>query len=163
MSADDVRSSARTSVDSLRADARRNRERILAAAGTSFAEHGAGASLEQIARRAGVGSATLHRHFPSRQTLLEAVFRERVATLCAAAAELQETTDPGPALITWLQAVGAHAVSNRGLAASLMSGARDSDPTLGATCHALIIEAGDALLVRARRAGQFLKIGRAHV
>ena len=60
----------------LRADARRNYERILAAAQQAFAAHGADASLEGIARQAGVGSATLHRHFPSRHALLDAVFHE---------------------------------------------------------------------------------------
>ena len=137
---------------SMRADARRNRDRILAAAGTAIAEHGAEASLEEIARHAGVGSATLHRHFPSRQALLEAVFRDRVETLCAKARDLADSPDPGSALVTWLRAVGAHAASNRGLAASLMRGARDGDPALGTTCHTMIIDSGGELLTRARQA-----------
>jgi AcrR family transcriptional regulator len=62
-----------------RADARRNYDRILEAAAAEVARRGADASLEEIARRAGVGSATLHRHFPSRWGLLQAVFQERVA------------------------------------------------------------------------------------
>lgn len=136
----------------MRADARRNRDRIVAAAGTAVARHGAEASLEEIARHAGVGSATLHRHFPSRQALLEAVFRDRVEALCARARELAAEPDPGAALISWLRAVGAHAVSNRGLGASLMRGTPDGDPTLGETCHTMIVSAGDALLVRARDA-----------
>jgi AcrR family transcriptional regulator len=136
----------------MRADARRNHDRILAAAGTAIAQHGAEASLEEIARHAGVGSATLHRHFPSRQALLEAVFRDKVETLCAKARDLTAAADPGHALVTWLRAVGAHAASNRGLAASLMRGARDGDPTLGPTCHTLIVNAGDKLLERARQA-----------
>lgn len=78
----------RTSKRPLRADAQRNYDRILAAAGAAVAAHGTDASLEEIAREAGVGSATLHRHFPSRQALLEAVFRDRVETLCAKAADL---------------------------------------------------------------------------
>jgi AcrR family transcriptional regulator len=135
----------------MRADARRNYDRILTAAGTAIAQDGAEASLEEIARHAGVGSATLHRHFPSRQALLEAVFRDRVETLCAKARDLATAPDPGPALITWLRAVGAHATSNRGLAASLMRGARDGDPTLGTTCHTMIVDAGDELLTRAHQ------------
>ncbi len=131
----------------LRADARLNYDRIVAAAGALIAEHGADASLEEIARRARVGSATLHRHFPSRQVLLEAVFKDRVEALCAKARDLLAELDPGEALFTWLRAVGAHAVANRGLGASLMHG---GDPTLGNTCHAMIISAGDALLARAR-------------
>ncbi|MCX5409785.1 TetR/AcrR family transcriptional regulator [Streptomyces sp. NBC_00335] len=133
----------------LRADARRNVEKIMAAAGALIAEHGAEASLEEVARRAGVGSATLHRHFPSRHELLEAVFKDRVAVLCAKADELLAEGDPGQALSTWLHAVGAHAVANRGLGASLM---RDGDPALGETCHGMITTAGDALLARAQAA-----------
>ncbi|GII05692.1 TetR family transcriptional regulator [Planobispora takensis] len=136
----------------MRADARRNYERILAAAADAVAEYGAEASLEEIARRAGVGSATLHRHFPSRQLLLEAVFRDKVEVLCATAGDLAADPDPAHALTSWLRAVAAHAVSNRGLAASLMRGVRDGDPALGATCHAMIVDAGTGLLVRARRA-----------
>ncbi|MFG2873604.1 TetR/AcrR family transcriptional regulator [Streptomyces sp. NPDC048337] len=134
----------------MRADARRNLEKIVAAAGALIAEHGADASLEEVARRAGVGSATLHRHFPSRQALLEAVFKDRVEALCATADDLLAEPDPGQALSTWLRAVAAHAVANRGLGASLM---RDADPALGETCHDMITAAGDALLSRARGAG----------
>ncbi|MFB7355728.1 TetR/AcrR family transcriptional regulator [Streptomyces gardneri] len=133
----------------MRADARRNLERIVAAAGELIAEHGADASLEEVARRAGVGSATLHRHFPSRQALLEAVFKDRVEALCARAGDLLAEPDAGQALSTWLRAVGAHAVANRGLGTSLM---RDADPSLGETCHDMITSAGDALLTRARAA-----------
>ncbi|MFI9240758.1 TetR/AcrR family transcriptional regulator [Streptomyces sp. NPDC053079] len=133
----------------MRADARRNVEKIVAAAGDLIAEHGADASLEEVARRAGVGSATLHRHFPSRQALLEAVFKDRVEALCAKAGDLLAEPDPGQALSTWLHAVGAHAVANRGLGASLT---RDADPALGETCHDMITNAGDALLARARAA-----------
>ncbi|WP_231619246.1 TetR/AcrR family transcriptional regulator [Nonomuraea sp. SBT364] len=135
----------------LRADARRNADRIVAAAGALIAERGADASLEEIARRAGVGSATLHRHFPARQALLEAVFKDRVEALCAKAGDLLAAADPGEALLAWLRAVGAHAVANRGLGASLMRGG--GDPALGGTCHDLITGAGEKLLVRARAAG----------
>lgn len=134
----------------MRADARRNVEKIVAAAGALIAEHGADASLEEVARRAGVGSATLHRHFPSRQALLEAVFADRVEALCTKAGKLLAEPDPGEALFTWLRAVGAHAVANRGLGASLMRGG--GDPTLGGTCHDMVTTAGDALLARARAA-----------
>ncbi|MEU9714883.1 helix-turn-helix domain-containing protein [Streptomyces sp. NPDC047976] len=133
----------------MRADARRNVEKIVAAAGALISEHGADASLEEVARRAGVGSATLHRHFPSRQALLEAVFKGRVEVLCAKAGDLLAEPDPGNALSTWLRAVAAHAVANRGLGASLM---RDADPALGETCHDMITNAGDTLLTRAREA-----------
>ncbi|ABW10909.1 regulatory protein TetR [Parafrankia sp. EAN1pec] len=134
----------------LRADARRNYNLILDAAGSAVAQHGAEASLEDIARRAGVGSATLHRHFPSRHALLEAVFRDRVEALCAAARDLAADLDPERALVAWLRAVAVHIASNRGLAASLIHGARD--PALDTTCHALVVNAGEALLANARRA-----------
>jgi AcrR family transcriptional regulator len=87
----------------MRADAQRNYDRILAAAGAAIARDGADASLEKIARRAGVGSATLHRHFPSRQALLEAVFRAKVEALCHKARSLTTDPDPGVALVTWLR------------------------------------------------------------
>jgi AcrR family transcriptional regulator len=137
----------------MRADARRSRDRILAAAGAAIARDGAGASLEEIARQAGVGSATLHRHFPSRQSLLESVFRGRVEALCAKAGDFAAEFDPATALFTWLRAVGTHAAANRGLASSLMRSARDGDgdPTLGTTCHTMIINAGRALLDEAVR------------
>ncbi|WP_457032537.1 TetR/AcrR family transcriptional regulator [Kitasatospora sp. P5_F3] len=135
----------------LRADARRNHDRILAVAGAAVAEHGTEASLEEIARHAGVGSATLHRHFPSRQALLEAVFRDRVETLCAKATELAAGSEPGDALVSWLHAVGAHAATNRGLGAALMPGTGAGDPTLGETCHAMIVNAGGELLVQAQQ------------
>src|SRR5258708_8143497 len=73
----------------MRADARRNYERLLSAAAAAFAEHGADdVSLEEIARRAGVGIGTLYRHFPTRQALLEAVYRDHVEALLARAAAL---------------------------------------------------------------------------
>ncbi len=136
----------------MRADARRNYERILAAAGAAIAQHGVEASLEEIARHARVGSATLHRHFPSRQALLEAVFKDRVETLCAKARDLAAEPDPEAALVTWLHAVGAHAVTNKGLGAALMPGVGDGGPTLGDTCHTLIVNAGGELLARAHHA-----------
>ncbi|NUR93089.1 MAG: TetR/AcrR family transcriptional regulator, partial [Nonomuraea sp.] len=137
----------------MRADARRNRERIVAAAETVVAEHGAEASLEEVARRAGVGSATLHRHFPTRQSLLEAVFMGRVDALCARGRELLPDPDPGAALVTWLRAVATHSVVNRGLGVSLMREAGGAAAPLGRTCHALITGAGDELLARAHAVG----------
>jgi AcrR family transcriptional regulator len=133
----------------MRADARRNYDRLLVVANAVIADQGAEASLEEIARRAGVGSATLHRHFPSRFALLEAVFRGRVEALCAKAADLLTDSSPGSALVTWLRAVVAHAASNRGLGAALMMGAHNAE--LGSSCHAMILAAGEKLLVRAQQ------------
>jgi AcrR family transcriptional regulator len=134
----------------MRADARRNVGRIVSAAEALIAERGAEASLEEIARRAGVGSATLHRHFPTRWALLEAVFKDRVAALCAQADALVTAADPGEALFTWLRAVGVHAAANRGLSTSLTR--HGGDPTLGGTCHDMVVNAGAQLLTRAQAA-----------
>src|SRR5918997_3877226 len=89
----------------LRADARRNYERLLTAARAAFDEHGADASLDGIARRAGVGIGTLYRHFPTRSDLLAAVLRDEIEALSAAAERLLTSQAPGDALINWLRAV----------------------------------------------------------
>src|SRR3954470_10021558 len=103
-----------------RADARRNYARLLAVAATAVAEHGAAASLEQIARTAGVGSATVRRHFPTRRALLEAVSRKQMEALCAHAQDLTDKSDSRSALLEWLSDVVAYSVSARGLAAALV-------------------------------------------
>src|ERR1700729_4527354 len=92
----------------MRADARRNYDRLLSAAAAAFAEHGADdASLEEIARRAGVGIGTLYRHFPTRQALLEAVYRDQVDGMRAKADELLASDSPSGALAEWLHALSA--------------------------------------------------------
>src|SRR5713226_8945397 len=85
-----------------RADAQRNAERLLAAAREVFAEQGPDAALEEIARRAGVGIGTLYRHYPNRDALVEAVFRDRVEAAKARADALMTSTTPGEALTEWL-------------------------------------------------------------
>src|SRR6184192_3929854 len=82
----------------MRADARRNYERLVAAAADAFAAHGTEASLEDIARRAGVGIGTLYRHFPTREALLEALLRSRFEEMQRRAAELSASAAPGEAL-----------------------------------------------------------------
>ncbi|GAA0838092.1 hypothetical protein ACFQVD_09100 [Streptosporangium amethystogenes subsp. fukuiense] len=84
--------------------------------------------------------------------MLEAVFRDRVEALRTTAADLATDPDPGHALTAWLRAVTRHAVSNRGLAASLMHGPQDSASTPGVSCHTMITNAGADLLARARHA-----------
>ncbi len=138
----------------LRADARRNRERILTTAQEAFAVHGAGASLEEIARRAGVGSATLHRHFPSRRSLLEAVFHDRVEALCAKARQHARESEPGTALFSWLRDFNAYAATCRGLAASLAHDDRDAEPVRrNEGCTTMIADAAGELLRRAQLSG----------
>src|SRR3954454_23845757 len=85
-----------------RADARRNYEKLLAAAAEAFTERGTDASLEDIARRAGVGIGTLYRPFPTRQALLEAVYIDEVEEISAKAGELGHL-EPWEALVTWLR------------------------------------------------------------
>jgi AcrR family transcriptional regulator len=132
-----------------RADARRNRDKLVAAAREVIAESGAEASLEEIARRAGVGSATLHRHFRGRAELLEAVLRDRVRALCARAEDLLAAPRAGTALVTWLHDVVAHAAAARGLGPALAGyqAAPEFSP------HAMIRESARQLLARAHREG----------
>ena len=85
-----------------RADAQRNRVRLLETAKAAFAEKGPGASLDEIARTAGVGAGTLYRHFPTRDALIEAVYRNETEQLVAAATRLAETYPPTGALREWL-------------------------------------------------------------
>ena len=132
-----------------RADALRNRARLVAAASAVIAESGAEASLEEVARRAGVGSATLHRHFPTRAGLLEAVLRDRVRALCDRAEALLTAPDAGVALMTWLRAVVTHAATVRGLGPALTG--YKPDPEFSP--HTMITEAARQLLTRAHREG----------
>ncbi|MGZ3145824.1 TetR/AcrR family transcriptional regulator [Lentzea chajnantorensis] len=133
-------------VENQRADARRNHERILAVAEQEVAAHGASASLEQIARVAGVGSATVRRHFPTRQALLEAVSWHRVQALCDRARELTGTGDSRDALLAWLTEVVAYCVTARGLATAL---AYEGDPVHGNSCAGALEEAAEPLLRKA--------------
>lgn len=137
----------------MRADARANYERLLAQARLAFAEHGTGASLEEIARQAGVGTGTFYRHFPSREALLEAVLHDRFDRLTAQAHELSATAAPGPALVAWLREFVEFAGAYRGLTAALMQTLRDTSTELHAACEAMR-EAGSALLASAQRAGK---------
>jgi AcrR family transcriptional regulator len=135
-----------------RADARRNRERVLVAARDVFATAGPDASLEEIARRAEVGIGTLYRHFPTRQALLEAVFSDSVTELCGRADELLAGDTPFDALRTWLRAQLAHATTYGSLAASAMLTSLDrADGT--SSCEAMRRSA-DSLLRRAQAAGE---------
>jgi AcrR family transcriptional regulator len=86
----------------LRADARRNEDRLLVAAAVAFANDGANASVRDIARAAGVGIGTLYRRFPSKELLIEATYQHEVQSLCAAAPELAESLAPAEALREWM-------------------------------------------------------------
>ncbi len=136
-----------------RADARRNYERILAVAEAEVARHGADASLEKIARVAGVGSATVRRHFPGRFALLEAVSRERVGKLSAYAHALAEAPDPRHALILWLREVLDYCIVARGLAAVLAYNGADNESLYENSCATSLEDAAAPLLARAQEAG----------
>ena len=103
----------------LRADAQRNRDRLVEVAASVFAERGIDASLEEIARRAGVGIGTLYRHFPTREHLVEVVYRREVEALCAAAGELAARHPSDVALEEWMRRFVDYIATKRGLATSL--------------------------------------------
>ena len=103
----------------LRADARRNRDKLIAIAAAAFAEHGVDASLEEIARRAGVGIGTLYRHFPTREHLVEVLYRREVAALCAAADDLAHHHSADVALAEWMHRFVGYIATKRGMANSL--------------------------------------------
>jgi len=136
----------------MRADARRNYERLLAEAEVGFRERGTEASLEEIARRAGVSIGTLYGHFPTRQALLEAMLREHIDRLVATADELLTHPSPGEALAQWAHATATQMSPYRGLATSLLHGLKDEDSALYRACQQMTA-AGERLLERARAAG----------
>lgn len=137
----------------MRADARRNRDSLLAAALATFTESGADdTSLEQIARRAGVGIGTLYRHFPSRQALLEAVYRDQVEALCTQAGELLAVDSPRDALVTWLRAMVEFGTTKHNLTAALTADYGKDVPVFSG-CRDDLIAAATALLSRAQQAG----------
>jgi AcrR family transcriptional regulator len=134
-----------------RADAQRNAQRLIAAARAAFASHGPNASLDDIARDAGVGAGTLYRHFPTRLALFEAVYRDNVERLCADGERLAATDAPAEALVTWLKGFVTVVSEKRGLAAALTEEGRVSE--VFAECHTMINATGGLLLDRAKAAG----------
>ncbi|MGW7271460.1 TetR/AcrR family transcriptional regulator [Streptomyces sp. NPDC054864] len=139
-----------------RADALRNRERIVAAAREAYAEAGPEASLNEIARRSGVGPGTLYRHFPSRAALLTAVLKDRIDALCGRAEELiaaTSTHSADEALDDWLRAFLAHARVHHGLGGALMVEELGAPDGLGFDCHQRIRDTATSLLTRAQTEG----------
>ncbi len=111
-----------TAVRPLRADAARNRARILEAATAAFDEQGTDASLEDIARTAGVGVGTLYRHFPTRLDLIAAVYRSSLDAFVARADELLTRLPAGEALDTWVLGFVGYVIRKRGMASALKAG-----------------------------------------
>lgn len=134
-----------------RADARRNYEKLVAAARAEFAEEGTGATLEDVARRAEVGIGTLYRHFPTRQDLLEAVYLDEVRAICDSA-EKYAGEPPLEALTGWLHEFVGFAATKRALAEELFAYV-DRDSPVFNSCANAIYGAGEDLLRRAQEAG----------
>jgi AcrR family transcriptional regulator len=134
-----------------RADARRNYDKVIAAARSAFTEIGAETSLEGIARRAGVGIGTLYRHFPNRQALLEAVYVEEVERLAASVSELADL-GPWEALATWLEGFVEYMATKQALASELLDNVGPGAPLFTA-CRGCLYAAGGPLLERAQAAG----------
>lgn len=134
----------------LRADARQNYERLIAAAAAAIGELGANVSLEEVAKRAGVGIGTLYRHFPNRQMLLEAVYRDQVNENCARGRELSATKPPAEALSLWLHELLTYNLTMRGLKEALMAG--EVSPQTS-ECKLNMHAVGDELLARAKEVG----------
>jgi AcrR family transcriptional regulator len=132
----------------MRADARRNREILLAAAAEVYAERGVEASLEEVARRAGVGIGTLYRHFPTRDELNEAVYRREVERLCGGVQELIDENPADVALAIWMRRFAGYVATKKGMAQALKS-VLGADNELFSYSRRRINEAIDALVANA--------------
>ncbi|MBW9114031.1 TetR/AcrR family transcriptional regulator [Rhizobium cauense] len=136
----------------LRADARRNRDKLAEVAAAAFSETGVETSLEDIARRAGVGIGTLYRHFPSREHLVEVVYRRELESLAAAARELAASHPPDVALEEWMRRFVGYIAAKRGMATSLKI-LMDSNASLFAEGSGILRGAAEELLSTAAAQG----------
>jgi AcrR family transcriptional regulator len=135
-----------------RADAARNYDLLVTAAREAFAEHGTDTSLEEIARRAGVGIGTLYRRFPNRTALLEAVYVDEIQSVCDRAYGFAEKLEPFEALAAWLRSFVGYGVSKKSLAGELTA-ALGKDSPFFQSCKVNVQEAGELLLSKAKAAG----------
>jgi AcrR family transcriptional regulator len=133
-----------------RADAKRNRDKILAAARSAFADPEAEVSMAEVSRRADVGMATLYRNFPGRRELLEAIFTDEVNAICKAAKTVDGET-PGAVLTAWLHRFFGFVTSKRHIASELLEHTDRSNPLFDNN-RARVIAAGRPLLAAAQRA-----------
>jgi AcrR family transcriptional regulator len=136
----------------MRADARRNNERLVTAARDVFSKYGGDASMEAIAKEAGVGVGTLYRHFPKRIDIVEAVYREDVDQLVETAETVVEEQEPWPAIVTWLEAFLRYARDKRTFLTELRE-AFDKNPALKVASRERVDRAADLVLRRAQDAG----------
>ena len=139
-----------------RTDALRNRERILEVAKGAFTRHGAATSLDDIAKQAGVGAGTLYRHFPTRDALIEAVYRSEVEKLAAAERKFTETMPPIDALRTWMLQFVDHIAAKQIIAPALNS-VVGGPSKLYEGSHGLVHGAIDTLVKRAIKSGDIRK------
>ena len=139
----------------LRADARRNRERILEAAVRAFSEKGADVPIDTIAKAAGVGSATLYRHFPTREALIEAAYRNELARVCDSVEQLLAGNPPDRAMRLWMDNFIDYLAAKKGMADALRAAvASGADPfaesldRLGTAITTLLKAGADAGVLR---------------
>lgn len=136
----------------MRADAQANHDRLLATAAEVVAQHGAGASMRDIARQSGVGLATLLRHFPSREALLEELLRTRFDAMTARADDAEGSAGPAEALVLWMQDFLDMTASTQGAISAMVSAIDDEASALHASCVAMRAS-GSRLLATAQEAG----------
>jgi AcrR family transcriptional regulator len=141
-----------TETPAKRADAARNREKILAAARAAFVDPDADPSMAEIARRAGIGSATLYRNFASRRALLEALYTSEVDALCEAATTITSDS-PGARFTAWVRRFYAYYTSKRHVAAELLQHTSAENPVFGGGLPR-VLAAGQPLLLAAQSAGE---------
>jgi AcrR family transcriptional regulator len=139
-----------------RVDSARNRQLLIDAAKAGFAESGLNVSLEEVARRAGVGIGTLYRHFPTREAVVEAVYRREVEQLAEAVPQLLETSPAGDALHKWMHLFVDYIATKR-LIAPALGAAASRTSTLHATSAELIMHAISTLVKRAIASGNVRK------
>jgi len=137
----------------MRADAKKNFDRLLEVAQDAVAEQGADLSLRDVARRAGVGLGTLYRHFPTREALLEALLRSSFEGLATRADALAMAGPSDQALVAWLRDIIGFTHSHRGVLALMMGAIEDEASALHSSCVTLR-SAGARLLARAQREGK---------
>lgn len=136
----------------MRADAQANRDRLLRTAGVVLTEQGVDASMRDIARQAGVGLATLLRHFPTREAMLEALLHTSFDELTARAAEIESSSSPQDALMSWLHEFVAFTTNYHGVVTSMAQAIEDPESALHTSCVSLRA-AGARLLTRAQDIG----------
>ncbi|MEU0127563.1 MULTISPECIES: TetR/AcrR family transcriptional regulator [unclassified Streptomyces] len=136
----------------MRADARKNRDHLLAVAGTAVTEQGVDVSMRDIARRAEVGLATLLRHFPTREALLDALLRTSFDELTQRAGAFESSSSPKDALVSWLRDCVEWTTEYRGVTVLMAAAIEDTGSALHASCVTLRA-AGSRLLARAQAAG----------